>query len=127
MGKIMGVPVMISTAQIGKCSELLVQYKLLPHGIESALLAIDAGGRIKEILTLQVTARRIQISHLLLRVFIFVLFPIQQKGRQALILWHRPRESPPDNSSAKFLPASGIIHLNPATPWGSARKIHNPA
>ncbi len=71
---------MISIAQIGKCGELLVQVELLPHGIESALLAIDAGGRIKEILTLQVTASPIQISHLLFWVLFLFSFPFSKKA-----------------------------------------------
>ncbi len=33
----------ISTQQIGKCGELLIQYKLLLRGIESAALTTDAG------------------------------------------------------------------------------------
>jgi hypothetical protein len=33
----------LSTQQIGKCGELLVQYKLLLQGIESAPLTTDAG------------------------------------------------------------------------------------
>ncbi len=36
----MGKP---SSRQIGKCGELLVQYKLLKHGIESSPLTTDAG------------------------------------------------------------------------------------
>ena len=32
-----------STRQIGKCGELLVQYRLLKHGIESAPLTTDLG------------------------------------------------------------------------------------
>ena len=34
---------MIITRQIGKCGELLVQYRLLRHGIESAPMTTDAG------------------------------------------------------------------------------------
>ena len=33
----------LSTAQIGKCGELLVQYQLLLHGIESAPMSTDTG------------------------------------------------------------------------------------
>jgi hypothetical protein len=33
----------LRTAQIGRCGELLVQYKLLKHGIESAPMTTDAG------------------------------------------------------------------------------------
>jgi hypothetical protein len=33
----------LSTAQIGRCGELLVQYRLLRRGIESAPLTTDAG------------------------------------------------------------------------------------
>ena len=33
----------LSTAQIGKCGELLVQFRLLTHGIESSPLTTDAG------------------------------------------------------------------------------------
>ncbi len=33
----------LSQAQIGKCGELLVQFKLLMHGIESSPLTTDAG------------------------------------------------------------------------------------
>ncbi len=33
----------LSTAQIGRCGELLVQYELLLRGIESASLSTDAG------------------------------------------------------------------------------------
>jgi len=32
-----------STAQIGKCGELLVQYQLLLHGVESAPMSTDTG------------------------------------------------------------------------------------
>lgn len=33
----------LTTQQIGKCGELIVQYRLLSHGIESAPLTTDAG------------------------------------------------------------------------------------
>jgi hypothetical protein len=33
----------LSTAQIGRCGELLVQYRLLSHGVESAPLTTDSG------------------------------------------------------------------------------------
>lgn len=33
----------LSTSQIGKCGELLVQYQLLLHGIESAAMSTDTG------------------------------------------------------------------------------------
>ena len=37
------MPSTLSTAQIGKCGELLVQYRLLMLGIESAALSTDSG------------------------------------------------------------------------------------
>lgn len=33
----------LTTQQIGKCGELIVQYRLLSNGIESAPLTTDAG------------------------------------------------------------------------------------
>jgi hypothetical protein len=33
----------LSTAQIGRCGELLVQYELLLRGVETAPLSTDAG------------------------------------------------------------------------------------
>ena len=33
----------LTTQQIGKCGELLVQYKLLAHGVESAPMTTDSG------------------------------------------------------------------------------------
>ncbi len=36
-------PPALTTAQIGRCGELLVQYRLLRQGIESAALTTDAG------------------------------------------------------------------------------------
>lgn len=51
----------LSTAQIGRCGELLVQYELLIRGIESAPLSTDAGidlvayaPKIREAQTIQV-------------------------------------------------------------------------
>ena len=50
-------------AQIGRCGELLVQYRLLKHGIESASMTTDAGidlvayaPRSREAVTIQVKA-----------------------------------------------------------------------
>jgi hypothetical protein len=50
-------------AQIGRCGELLVQYRLLKHGIESASMTTDAGidlvayaPRSREAVTVQVKA-----------------------------------------------------------------------
>ena len=37
------MPNQLATAQIGRCGELLVQYKLLKHGIESASMTTDTG------------------------------------------------------------------------------------
>ncbi len=51
----------LSKQQIGKCGELLVQYKLLLHGIDSAPLTTDSGidlvaysGKNKDAITIQV-------------------------------------------------------------------------
>lgn len=33
----------LKTAQIGRCGELLVQYRLLSHGIESSSMTTDSG------------------------------------------------------------------------------------
>jgi hypothetical protein len=51
----------LNKQQIGKCGELLVQYKLLLHGIESAPLTTDSGidlvaysGKNKDAVTIQV-------------------------------------------------------------------------
>lgn len=51
----------LTTAQIGKCGELLVQFQLLRHGVESAPLTTDYGidlvayfGRDKKTRTIQV-------------------------------------------------------------------------
>ena len=52
---------LLTTQQIGKCGELLVQYKLLLNGIESAQMTTDSGidlvaytSHLKKALTIQV-------------------------------------------------------------------------
>ena len=54
-------PTLMKTTQIGKCGELLVQYRMLMRGVESAHLTTDAGidlvaysSKMKEPVTVQV-------------------------------------------------------------------------
>lgn len=79
----------LTTQQIGKLGELLVQYKLLQHGIESAHLTTDAGidlvaysSKAKDAKTIQVKAN---------------LEPKPAGGKGSLALdWWFPQSSPAD-------------------------------
>ena len=80
----------LATQQIGRCGELLVQYILLKHGIESAPLTTDVGidlvaypGSGRKPLTIQVKTS----SH---------LGPIDDKW----ILWQIPEDCPEDYIAA---------------------------
>jgi hypothetical protein len=79
----------LNKQQIGKCGELLVQYKLLLNGIESAPLTTDSGidlvaysGKNRDAITLQVKTN---------------LKPKPGGGKGKLALdWWMPDESPAD-------------------------------
>jgi len=79
----------LNKQQIGKCGELLVQYKLLMHGIESAPLTTDSGidlvaysGKKKDAVTIQVKSN---------------LKPKLGGGKGKLAIdWWIPEESPAD-------------------------------
>lgn len=53
---------MISKAQIGKCGELLVQYRLLSYGIESSQMSTDTGIDLVAYSSDQKRARTIQVK-----------------------------------------------------------------
>lgn len=92
----------LSTAQIGKCGELLVQYRLLMLGIEAAPLSTDTGidlvayapGR-RDAVTIQVKAN--------LRAK-----PGGGKGKAALDWWV------PENSPAQFV---ALVDLSSEAVW----------
>lgn len=52
----------LTNQQIGKCGELIVQYKLLSHGIESAPLTTDAGIDLVAFSSKKSTALTIQVK-----------------------------------------------------------------
>lgn len=82
-----GVEMKLTTAQIGKAGELLVQQKLLLHGIESAPLTTDAGIDLVAYSTKEKDAITIQVKTNLKAK------PGGGKGKLS-IDWWAPQDSP---------------------------------
>jgi hypothetical protein len=91
----------ISAAQIGKCGELLVQYRLLKHAIESSPMATDTG--IDLIAYSAVTRRTITIQ---------VKTNLRAKpggGKGPLALdWWVPQKSPADHFALVDLESDSV-------------------
>jgi len=95
---------MLNKQQIGKCGELLVQYKLLLSGVESAHLTTDSGIDLvayspnKEPITIQVKAN-------------LKAKPGGGKGKLALDWW-MPEDSPADLVALADLSTNRVWLLN---------------
>jgi len=92
----------ISTAQIGKCGELLVQYRLLLLGIESAPLSTDTGIDLVDYASGRRDAVTIQVKANLRAK------PGGGKGKAALDWWV------PETSPAQFV---ALVDLSSEAVW----------
>jgi hypothetical protein len=97
----------LTTAQIGKCGELLVQYQLLLRGIESAPMSTDTG--------IDLVTYSPALPH---PVTVQVKTNLQSKpgggrGKHALDWWV-PHKSPADYVALVDLSSQGIWFLSPA-------------
>lgn len=81
----------LSTAQIGRCGELLVQYRLLAHGVESASLTTDSGIDLVAYSPLSERAFTIQVKSALRPK------PAGGRGRPTMDWWLR------EDSPAEFV------------------------
>lgn len=92
----MNTTLKLSTQQIGKLGELLVQYRLLSFGIESASLTTDSGVDLVAYASSRNTAFTVQVKTNLKPK------PSGGKGKAGLDWWV------PDDSRVKTLVASGF-------------------
>ena len=95
----------LTTAQIGKCGEILVQYELLRLGIESAQMTTDTGIDLVAYLPEEKRAITVQVRT------IFAPEPGGGKGKLALDWWVR-KNSPADMVALVDLQSESIWLLS---------------